>query len=155
MSDQDLAGIDSELQELCRLAVESKASDLFIKADTPPTLRVHGRIVPTDRPLLTTEETKRMSASLMTEAQRTRFSDYHELDLAFTLGDLARFRCNIYFQRGSYSLVLRIVPLEIYTLEELGMPKSLGEMVNQRQGLILVIHELEQPCFHVTVRHRK
>jgi len=138
MSDQDLAGIDSELQELCRLAVESKASDLFIKADTPPTLRVHGRIVPTDRPLLTTEETKRMSASLMTEAQRTRFSDYHELDLAFTLGDLARFRCNIYFQRGSYSLVLRIVPLEIYTLEELGMPKSLGEMVNQRQGLILV-----------------
>lgn len=134
----DLSGIDAELQELCRFAVESKASDLFIKAEVPPAMRVHGRIVPTDRSPLGPEETQRMAESLMTPEQRGKFADYHELDLAFTLGDLARFRCNVYFQRGTYSMVLRVVPLEIYTLEELGQPKILGEMVKQRQGLILV-----------------
>jgi len=138
MGEQEISQIDSELQELCRCAVESKASDLFIKAETPPTLRVHGRVVPTDRPMLTPDDTLRMSKSLMTPDQWSKFQDYHELDLAFTLGDLARFRCNVYRQRGTYSMVLRIVPLEIYTLEELGMPKVLGDMVKQRQGLILV-----------------
>jgi len=138
MGEQEVTGIDAELQELCRFAVESKASDLFIKVDMAPALRVHGRIVPTDRAPLAPKDTQRMVESLMTQAQRDRFLDYHELDLAFTLGDLARFRCNVYYQRGTYATVLRVVPLEIYTLEELGMPKVLAEMVRQRQGLILV-----------------
>jgi twitching motility protein PilT len=127
-----------ELEELCRFAVESKASDLFIKAEAPPALRVHGRIVPTDLPVLTPEDSQRMAESIMGEEQIARFHEYHELDLAFTLGDLARFRANVYQQRGSMGVVLRIIPLEIYTLEELGMPKVLAELVKPRQGLILV-----------------
>jgi len=127
-----------ELEELCRFAVESKASDLFIKAESPPALRVHGRIVPTDLPALTPEDCQRMAESIMNEEQVARFHEYHEFDLAFTLGDLARFRANIYQQRGSVGVVLRIVPLEIYTLEELGMPKALVDLVKPRQGLILV-----------------
>ena len=127
-----------ELEELCRFSVESKASDLFIKSGAPPALRVHGRIVPTDLPMLIPEDTERMAHSVMTEEQVGRFREYHELDLAFTLGDLARFRCNIYQQRNSVALVLRIVPLEIYTLEELGMPKIVSEMALNRQGCILV-----------------
>jgi twitching motility protein PilT len=111
---------------------------LFIKSGAPPALRVHGRVVPTDLPMLTPQDTERMSQSVMTEEQVARFREYHELDLAFTLGELARFRCNVYQQRNAMAMVLRIVPLEIYTLEELGLPKIVGEMTMNRQGCILV-----------------
>jgi twitching motility protein PilT len=127
-----------ELEQLCRFAVDSNASDLFIKAHSPPSLRVHGRIVPTDLPALTTEDTERLAQSVMSEEQVGRFKDYHELDLAFTLGDVARFRCNAYMQRGSYAMVLRIVPLQIRSIEELGLPKTLEETAKPKQGLILV-----------------
>ena len=127
-----------ELEQLCRFAVDSQASDLFIKADSPPALRVHGRIVPTDLPALTNEDTKTLAHSIMTEEQIQAFEDYHELDLAFTLADVARFRCNIYVQRGSYAMVLRIVPLEIKEIEELGLPKVLEELSKPKQGLVLV-----------------
>ncbi len=127
-----------ELEQLCRFAVDSQASDLFIKAEAPPALRVHGRIVPTDLPALTSEDTKGLAHSIMTEEQIQAFEDYHELDLAFTLADVARFRCNVYIQRGSYAMVLRIVPLEIKEIEELGLPKILEELSKPKQGLILV-----------------
>jgi twitching motility protein PilT len=112
-----------ELEQLCRFAVDSNASDLFIKAEAPPALRLHGRIVPTDLPPLTAEETKQLAHSIMTEGQVQAFEEYHELDLAFTLADVARFRCNIYIQRGSYAMVLRIVPLDL---------------CKPKQGLVLV-----------------
>jgi twitching motility protein PilT len=127
-----------ELDQLCRFAVESKASDLFLKADAPPALRVHGRVIPTDLPALTGEDTRRLGESIMSPAQKEAFEGYHELDLAFTLGDLARFRVNIYVQRGSYALVLRIVPLDILSLDDLGLPRSLADLTTMRQGLVLV-----------------
>jgi len=127
-----------ELEQLCRFAVDSQASDLFIKSESPPALRVHGRIVPTDLPALTNEDTKALAQSIMTEEQIQAFEDYHELDLAFTLADVARFRCNIYIQRGSYAMVLRIVPLEIKEIEELGLPKVIEELSKPKQGLVLV-----------------
>jgi len=127
-----------ELEQLCRFAVDSQASDLFIKAGSPPALRVHGRIVPTDLPALTSEDTKSLAHSIMSEEQKQAFEDYHELDLAFTLADVARFRCNVYVQRGGYAMVLRIVPLEIREIEELGLPKVLEDLVKPKQGLVLV-----------------
>jgi twitching motility protein PilT len=127
-----------ELEQLCRFAVDSQASDLFLKANAPPALRVHGRIMPTDLPPLTPEDTKRLAHSVMTEQQIEAFQEYHELDLAFTLTDVARFRCNVYVQRGSYALVLRIVPLEILSIEDLGLPKALDDLCRPKQGLVLV-----------------
>jgi twitching motility protein PilT len=127
-----------ELEQLCRFAVDSQASDLFIKAEAPPALRVHGRIVPTDLPPLTADDTKRLAHSIMNEQQIEAFEGYHELDLAFTLADVARFRCNVYVQRGSRAMVLRIVPLEIKQIDELGLPKVLEDMVRPKQGLVLV-----------------
>jgi twitching motility protein PilT len=127
-----------ELEQLCRFAVDSQASDLFIKSDSSPALRVHGRIVPTDLPALAAEDTERLAHSIMTEEQIGAFRDYHELDLAFTLADVARFRCNIYVQRGGYAMVLRIVPLEIKGIEELGLPKVLDDLGKPKQGLVLV-----------------
>jgi twitching motility protein PilT len=127
-----------ELEQLCRFAVDSQASDLFIKAGAPPNLRVHGRIVPTDLPTLAPEETERLAQSVMTEEQAESFKNYHELDLAFTIPGVARFRCNVYMQRGGYSMVLRIVPLEIKSIEDLGLPKALDELAKPKQGLVLV-----------------
>jgi len=127
-----------ELEQLCRFAVDSQASDLFLKANAPPALRVHGRIMPTDLPPLTPEDTKRLANSIMTEQQIEAFQEYHELDLAFTLADVARFRCNVYVQRGSYALVLRIVPLAILSIEDLGLPKALDDLCRPKQGLVLV-----------------
>jgi twitching motility protein PilT len=127
-----------ELEQLCRFAMESKASDLFIKAQCPPALRVHGRIRSTDLDPLTPEDTERLAHSVMTQEHIEAFRTYHELDLAFTIGELARFRCNVYMQRGSYAMVLRIVPLEIESLDDLGLPKTIEEMVKPKQGLVLV-----------------
>jgi len=127
-----------ELEQLCRFAVDSAASDLFIKAYAPPSLRVHGRIVPTDLPAMSPDDTKELADSVMTEQQIERFDEYHELDLAFTLGDVARFRCNVYMQRGTHGMVLRIVPLEIRSVEDLGLPKTLEDLTKPKQGLVLV-----------------
>ena len=127
-----------ELEDLCRFAVEQKASDLFLKADSHPSIRVHGRIAPSDFPVLAPEDTEQMAYSIMSQEQIERFKDYHELDLAFPIENVARFRANIYQQRGTMAIVLRIVPLEIYSMEELGLPEAMGELTNPHQGLILV-----------------
>jgi len=127
-----------ELEQLCRFAVDSQASYLFIKANTPPILRVHGRVVPTDLPALTPQETEALAHSIMSEEQIQAFRSYHELDLAFTIPQVARFRCNVYMQRGTWAMVLRIVPLDIKSIEDLGLPKALEDLVRPKQGLVLV-----------------
>jgi len=127
-----------QLEDLCRFAVESNASDLFLKSGAAPGLRVHGRVVATDLPQLTDKDTEAIAFSLMDEAQREAFADYHELDIAFTLENLSRFRCNICQQRGSVELVLRLVPLEITSVEDLNLPKTLREFTQPQQGLVLV-----------------
>jgi twitching motility protein PilT len=127
-----------DLESLCRLAVEQRASDLFLKSNSPPALRVHGKIVPTDLPPMTPEEVEQMCHGVMRPEQIERFKTYHELDLAFTLGDMARFRANVYRERQCMAMVLRIIPLDIYTLEELGLPKTLADLVIPHQGLVLV-----------------
>jgi twitching motility protein PilT len=127
-----------EIEPLCRYAVESKASDLFLKSGTAPALRLHGRIISTELPPLTPEDTQQMAFSLMSERQRQAFQDYHELDLAFTIEGIARFRCNISQQQNSMALVLRIVPLEILSIDELSLPKAMVDFTTPHQGLVLV-----------------
>lgn len=127
-----------ELTELAKLAAVKKASDLFLKSGTPPALRVNGRIEYTEHPPLSPEEVRDFSYSVMTHDQIARFEHRHELDLAFTIEGISRFRANIYQQRGTMGMVLRLIPLDIYSLEELGMPTVLKDLIVQRQGLILV-----------------
>lgn len=128
-----------ELEELIRVAAEKKASDIFIKSGSPPMMRIHGRITsPTDMTALTPDETRKLAYSVMSHEQIGRFEHRHELDLAFTVEGLTRIRANIYQQRGTMGMVCRLVPLGIYTLEQLGMPPVVGELTKHRQGLILV-----------------
>ncbi len=127
-----------EIEQLCRFAVDAKASDIFIKSGCPPSLRVHGRIVPTDLAILMPEDTEQLANSVMNEEQVEAFRSYHELDLAFSIDGVARFRCNIYRQRGGHAMVLRIVPFEILSIDDLGLPATIAEMVKYKQGLVLV-----------------
>jgi len=127
-----------ELGELLELAARQRASDLFFKAGAPPSLRLHGRIAPTEYPVLSGEEVRQLAYSIMSPQQIARFEQRHEGDLAFTREGLARFRANVYQQRGNVGMVLRLIPLDLPSLDELGMPPVLKELPKQRQGLVLV-----------------
>jgi twitching motility protein PilT len=127
-----------ELNDLLRLAAEKKASDVFIKAESPPAMRMNGRVQIMDTAPLTPDETRSLAYSIMTHEQIGRFEHRHELDIAFTIEGVTRIRANIHQQRGSMGMVCRLVPLKIYSLEQLGMPPVLAEMTRSRQGLILV-----------------
>jgi twitching motility protein PilT len=91
-----------------------------------------------DMPPLTADDTRNLAYSVMTHEQIGRFEHRHELDLAFTIEGITRVRANIYQQRGSIAMVCRLIPLSIYTLEELKMPPAVAELAKQRQGLVLV-----------------
>jgi twitching motility protein PilT len=127
-----------ELEALLREAAKKRASDLFIKAECPPVMRINGKVAFTEYPQLTADDCRTLAYSIMTHEQIGRFEHRHELDLAFTIEGVTRIRANIYQQRGAMGLVCRLIPLKIYTLEQLGMPPVLSEMTRNRQGLILV-----------------
>jgi len=128
-----------DLKEISQKAAAVKASDIFLKLGSPPMMRVDGKIRQIEGYTpLTSENCETLAYSIMTHEQIGRFERRHELDLAFQIDGVARFRANIYQQRGSLGLVLRIIPLEILPLEKLGMPPAIADLAKQRQGLVLV-----------------
>jgi twitching motility protein PilT len=131
-----MAAID--INALMELAAASRASDIFIKEGVRPSLRVHGHVQSTDFPVVDAEEARRLAYSLMRPEAIPQFEKNMELDLAFTRAGLCRFRGSIYLQRGSVAFVLRLIPLDMPTLDDLGLPPVLKELPKQRQGLILV-----------------
>jgi twitching motility protein PilT len=127
-----------ELNDLLHQAAEQNASDLFLKAGVPPAFRLNGRIHPLPLDPLSADEVRDLAYSIMNKQQIARFEQRHELDLAFSREGVARFRANVYLQRGTMGVVLRVIPLAMPTLDDLGMPPVLKELPKQRQGLILV-----------------
>lgn len=128
-----------DLKAIAAQAAEQKASDIFLKTGSGPMMRLNGKVTTLgDYPELTAEDVEQLAYSVMSHEQIGRFERRHELDLAFTIDGVARFRANIYKQRGTMGLVLRIIPLEIYTLDDLGMPDPIARLAELRQGLVLV-----------------
>lgn len=127
-----------DLHEIIRLAATKKASDVFIKTNTPVCMRIAGKITATDLPPLTPDDTRSLAYSIMTHEQIGRFEHRHEMDLAFEVEGVCRIRANVYQQRGAIGVVCRLIPLRIFSLEQLGMPPAIGEMCKNRQGLVLV-----------------
>ena len=117
-----------EIHELLKVAAAKKASDVFIKANSPPAMRISGRIQVTDAPPLSPDDCRTLAYSVMTHEQIGRFEHRHELDIAFEVEGVCRIRCNIHQQRGSMGMVLRLIPLKLFSLEQLGMPPVLGEL---------------------------
>jgi twitching motility protein PilT len=128
-----------ESSELFKRMVERGASDLHLQAPGRPILRVHGCLVPQeDMPCFSPEDVERVFESITTEQQRETFYTEQELDLGYSVTDLARFRINVLRQRGSISLSFRLVPFDPKSIGELGLPKIMEEYILKPRGLILV-----------------
>jgi twitching motility protein PilT len=126
------------IQELLSEMVKRGASDLHITAGSPPLIRLSGRLTPIGTDKLKPDETMRMTYSLMNEMQKKAFEQTKECDFSFGIANLARFRANAYLQRGCVAIALRIIPLEIKTFKDLGLPSIMGEFTTRPSGLVLV-----------------
>src|SRR5215468_7978212 len=126
------------LPELLQTMVENSGSDLHITTETPPQIRVHGQLKPLDLPALGPAETKSLAYSVLTDQQKKRFEESLELDFSFGIRGLARFRCNVFNQRGAVAAVYRVIPEQIKGFNELGLPGVLATLAERPRGLVLV-----------------
>jgi twitching motility protein PilT len=126
------------MQQLLKVMVDHGASDLHITVDSPPQLRIDGSLAPLRTDPLTAVDTKQLCYSILTDAQKLRFEEDQELDLSFDMKQMARFRANIFMQRGAVAGAFRMVPFKIVPLEDLGLPKVVGELCERPRGLVLV-----------------
>jgi twitching motility protein PilT len=127
------------VNDLLKIAVETGASDLHLKVGSYPMMRVRGTLAPAmEDKRLDHEDVVAMSAAIMSTAQRQKFKETQEVDLAYSVPGLGRFRVNIFQQRGTVGLVLRVIPMTIRTVEELGLPTVMKTIALEERGLILV-----------------
>jgi len=127
------------VNDLLKIAVERGASDLHIKVGSYPMIRIRGALEPgTVEKRLDHEDVVAMSAAVMSTTQREKFKDAQEVDLAYSVSGLGRFRCNIFQQRGTVGMVLRVIPMAIRTIDELGLPPILKKIAEEERGLVLV-----------------
>src|SRR6187397_2147869 len=126
------------INDLLKIASERKASDLHLKVGSHPVLRINGELVPlVETKRLMQEDTIAMAFSIMSNRQKQKFKDNLEIDIAYSVPGLGRFRCNVFQQRGTVGLVLRVIPVKIMTVRELGLPVVLEKICNEQRGLIL------------------
>lgn len=126
------------IDELFKLMVEQGASDLHITSGAPPYLRVHGNMVPLNYKELSSQDVQGLLFEILSEKQKKQFVEKWELDCAYTVGGIGRFRCNIFMQRKGLAAVFRIIPEKIKTAQELNLPPALMDMIDCDRGLILV-----------------
>jgi twitching motility protein PilT len=126
------------IDDLLKTAVERDASDIHIKAESPPLLRIYGELIPTDLPDLTLEEAKRLSFEILSPEERELFEKQWELDLGYEIEGMARFRVNLMVQRNMVGAVFRVIPLHVQTIEELALPEVCRYFAERPRGLVLV-----------------
>ncbi len=127
------------INDLLRIAIEREASDLHLKVGNHPIIRVHGELIPlVELKRLVPEDTIAMAYSIMNNQQKEKFKKNMEIDMAYSVPGLGRFRCNIFYQRGAIGIVLRIIPSKIRTIRELLLPPVLEEICMEKRGLVLV-----------------
>ncbi len=126
------------LHQLLKAMIDQGASDLHITQGTPPQLRIHGDLVRLRTEPLSGVDTKQLCYSILTDAQKTRFEEDQELDFSIGVKNLARFRVNLYRQRGSVAGAFRVVPYKIVPLDDLGLPPVVRSLCSKPRGLVLV-----------------
>ncbi len=126
------------LQQLLKVMVEKGASDLHISVGQAPLLRIDGHIIPLKLPKLTPPQAKALAYERLGEEQKIQFEKNNELDFSFGIPKVARFRGNLFVQRGCVGAVFRFIPMQIMTFEELGLPPVLQDICNRSRGLVLV-----------------
>ena len=127
------------VNDLLKLAVQNGASDLHLKVGTYPMMRVRGTLIPaTEERRLEHEDVVAMAAAVLPAGLRDKFRDNHEVDLAYSVAGLGRFRCNAFQQRGTIGMVFRVIPMRVATIDELMLPKVLKKIAAEERGLVLV-----------------
>jgi twitching motility protein PilT len=126
------------LPDLLKATLDLGGSDLHLSIGSPPQVRVNGHLKRLEHPILTPDVLKTLCYSVLTDAQKKKFEEKWELDLAFGLRGVGRFRCNVFNQKGAVGAVYRLIPEKIRPLEELGLPPILSELSDRPRGLVLV-----------------
>jgi twitching motility protein PilT len=130
--------VTTTLPQLLKTMVEQGATDLHLSTNSPPQIRIDGNLVPLEMPPLGPAETKSLVYSVMTDQQKHRFEENLELDFSFGIKGLARFRANVFLQRGAVAGALRTIPWEIHSFRELGLPEVVSTLSDKPRGLVLV-----------------
>ncbi len=126
------------INDLLKLAVERKASDLHLKVGSHPVIRVDGELQPmSELKRMMQEDTLSMAYSIMNARQKQRFKEELDIDIAYSVPGLGRFRCNVFQQRSTVGMVLRVIPARIKTIRELMLPQVLEKVSEERRGLVL------------------
>ncbi|GIW53736.1 MAG: hypothetical protein KatS3mg082_0140 [Nitrospiraceae bacterium] len=127
-----------DISQLLTFAVKEGASDCHLSAGEPPMVRIHGDLKKLDHPPLSMEEVHALVYDMMSDVQRKIFEEHRECDFSFAMGDIARFRVNVFLQNRGLGAVFRTIPTEIIPLEKLGMPPIIRQLCDREKGLILV-----------------
>src|SRR5216684_2955753 len=128
----------ASLPDLLRTVVEMDGSDLHIATNTPPQIRVNGHLQRLQGADMQPADTKQLVYSVLTDGQKKRFEETMELDFSFGIRGLARFRCNVFNQRGAVGAVYRLIPEKVRTFGELGLPAVVTTLSDRPRGLVLV-----------------
>jgi twitching motility protein PilT len=126
------------LPDLLRATVEAGGSDLHVTTSTAPQIRLDGFLQPLPYPALSAAEIQALVYSALTDSQKKRFEERLELDLAFGIRGVGRFRCNVFSQRGAVAAVYRLIPDGIRSVQELGLPQVIASLCDRPRGLVLV-----------------
>lgn len=130
--------MEQSIYDLLKTMVEKGASDLHITTGSSPQIRVRGQLYPLDAPQLDPKSTRELLYSVLTETQKHKFEEEQELDLSFGIKGVARFRANLFIQRGALAGVFRMIPFEVLPLDSLGLPPIVAKLTSLPRGLILV-----------------
>jgi len=126
------------MNSLLQQVKERDASDLILKADTPPIFRIYGDLMTNEEAPLSSEEVRELAFSILNEEQRQRFEEEWELDLAYEAPDIARFRVNLFIQRGNVGIAFRLIPYYIMSMEEIGIPDVVRNFCERPRGIVIV-----------------
>ncbi len=135
---EELMEREVTIEDLLHLLVERGASDLHLKAGSAPMIRVDGELTPASYEILTPDAVRRMVESILSDEQKAKFIADKELDLAYSIPGLSRFRVNVYLQRGTWASAVRVIPSRPFTVDELKLPPLTKEMAMKPRGLVLV-----------------
>lgn len=130
--------IESGLNDYLMDAVDAGASDLHVTVGLPPMIRVRGQVQALDYPVMTSNLVRDQIYEVLSNEQRSRLENEWELDFAYSLPNIARFRVNIYFQRGAMGAAFRTIPSQVMSFDELGLPTAIKDISDKPRGLVLV-----------------
>lgn len=130
--------MDVTLSQLLKTMVEQSGTDLHITTNSPPQVRIHGKLIPLKLPPFNPTDTKKLIYAILNDSQKQRFEEQLELDFSFGIKNLARFRANVFYQRGAVAGAFRLIPYEIRNFNTLGIARAVEDLCGLPRGLILV-----------------